>query len=478
MRIYYGHLASINVKAGQHVRAGQQIGVMGGSGSSGENHFATHLHLGVAQNHNRPIHAATRLGAPGWINPVPWLRSKGITVGTTAPIKPGSTTSTSTASSSSKSSSSSSSSSYERRRTNRDDVPIRSHRNHQDDSTIVGYAHTKGYRLNVVTDDPDSSWTRVRWEVDGKYGNYWVASAHLEPGKASAPTPSGTYDIIDSYRSPNYHTPAQTKDYYGVDRTIEEIVIHHWGADGQDFNTPGDWLSRKNGTSSAHEVIEAGRVELLVKHENTAWHAGGEANPKSIGLELRPEAGDDDYATAGQRIADIRAEHGDIPLKGHSDYMSTACPGRYDLARLNRIAGGATGLVRSAHTSSGRTGNASSDSGLEWPENRLYVDGDFGPVTRRAYQRLLAPASVGNYKGWIDGNIGPLTVRAEQRWLQSRGYYRGFNLDGQRGYYTIRELQKLLRDRGFYGGWIDGHFGPVTVRALQSLMNSQQHLYQ
>lgn len=92
MRIYYGHLASVSVKAGQKVKAGQIIGYMGGSGSSGENHFAIHLHIGVAQNHNRPVAAAGRRGAPGWINPVPWLRSKGITVGTTAPVKPGTTT--------------------------------------------------------------------------------------------------------------------------------------------------------------------------------------------------------------------------------------------------------------------------------------------------------------------------------------------------------------------------------------------------
>lgn len=89
MRIYNGHLASISVRAGQKVKAGEQIGVMGGSGKNGEHHFATHLHLGVAQNHSRPVNAAGKRGAPGWINPHAWLLSKGITVGKTAPIKPG-----------------------------------------------------------------------------------------------------------------------------------------------------------------------------------------------------------------------------------------------------------------------------------------------------------------------------------------------------------------------------------------------------
>lgn len=86
MRIYYGHLASLAVKPGQFVRAGQLIGIMGGSGAKGANDFAIHLHLGVSQNSNRPIRAARWAGDPGWINPLVWLRSKGITVGSTTPV--------------------------------------------------------------------------------------------------------------------------------------------------------------------------------------------------------------------------------------------------------------------------------------------------------------------------------------------------------------------------------------------------------
>src|SRR5699024_483070 len=57
MRIFYGHLANSTVKAGQRVVAGQIIGYMGGSGASGENHFAVHLHIGVSVNHNKPVQA-------------------------------------------------------------------------------------------------------------------------------------------------------------------------------------------------------------------------------------------------------------------------------------------------------------------------------------------------------------------------------------------------------------------------------------
>jgi murein DD-endopeptidase MepM/ murein hydrolase activator NlpD len=112
----------------------------------------------------------------------------------------------------------------------------------------------------------------------------------------------------------------------------------------------------------------------------------------------------------------------------------------------------------------------------EWPTYPLVVDGKFWLVTKRGYQRLLAPASVGNYKGRIDGDIGPLTVNAEQRWLKNRGYYKG-RIDGQRGPMTIRALQSRLKNDGFYPGIIDGQFGPLSVKGLQRLMNSQQNLY-
>lgn len=131
---------------------------------------------------------------------------------------------------------------------------------------------------------------------------------------------------------------------------------------------------------------------------------------------------------------------------------------------------------RTAPVKASATSTASSSSGIEWPANRLRVDGDFGPVTRRAYQRLLAPSSVGNYTGRIDGHIGPMTVRAEQRWLKDRGYYKG-RIDGQRGPMTIRALQNRLHADGFYNGYIDGDFGPLTVKGLQKLMNDQQNLY-
>lgn len=134
------------------------------------------------------------------------------------------------------------------------------------------------------------------------------------------------------------------------------------------------------------------------------------------------------------------------------------------------------GLPKSSGSSSSSSSGGSSSSSIEWPGSALRVDGDFGRVSARAYQRLLAPSGVGNYTGRIDGVFGPMSVRAEQRWLARLGFYSG-RIDGQRGPMTIRALQRFLKSRGFYSGRIDGSFGPMSVRALQSYLNSQRQHY-
>lgn len=166
MRIFYGHLASSRVKAGQKVKAGQLIGYMGGSGSSGENHFATHLHLGVSVNHNKPINAWTARTNSGWTDPVRWLRSKGVTVGSTAPRKPGTTATSSTGTSKT------TGIVY----TNRRNAPIyvnRGNNKRLDPQQPVA----QNYKLAVVK--RVGSWVQVKW----KGRNRWIAAAHVSNSK-------------------------------------------------------------------------------------------------------------------------------------------------------------------------------------------------------------------------------------------------------------------------------------------------------
>lgn len=66
----YGHLYRITVKKGQHVKAGDQIGLMGMTG----NVTGVHLHLGVRFNGK-------------YADPAAWLKKKGIVPGKTKPVE-------------------------------------------------------------------------------------------------------------------------------------------------------------------------------------------------------------------------------------------------------------------------------------------------------------------------------------------------------------------------------------------------------
>lgn len=159
-----------------------------------------------------------------------------------------------------------------------------------------------------------------------------------------------SYEYITKYNSPNYTSGRQGNG-------IKEIVIHHWGVDGQSFDGVVNWLCRSNGTSSAHYVVQANKVACLVDCANTAWHAGNWAhNLKSIGIECRPEMSSGDLETVCELVADIYKCYGVLPIIGHKDVASTACPGRYyaKLAyikqRAQEIMNGKQGVTSATNT--------------------------------------------------------------------------------------------------------------------------------
>ena len=131
------------------------------------------------------------------------------------------------------------------------------------------------------------------------------------------------YEYITKYDSPNFTRGREgTKPQY--------IVIHHWGIDGQNFWGVVNWLCRQGGGSSAHYVVEAGKVACIVDPDDTAWHAGNWwYNLRSIGIECRPEMTDGDLATVAELIREIWKVYGKLPIIGHKDIVPTACPGRY-----------------------------------------------------------------------------------------------------------------------------------------------------
>lgn len=148
-----------------------------------------------------------------------------------------------------------------------------------------------------------------------------------------------SFPVETRYQSPNFYTSAETKAKWGLSRTFTEITIHHWGSTGQQFDNVVSWLCNKNAQASAHYVVGGGRVARLVSEENVAWTNGSRAgNAQAITIECRPEATDDDYRLVAELIRDIRSRRGDLPIRPHRVWTSTACPGKWDLIRLDRLA--------------------------------------------------------------------------------------------------------------------------------------------
>lgn len=82
---------------------------------------------------------------------------------------------------------------------------------------------------------------------------------------------------------------------------------------------------------------------------------------------------------------------------------------------------------------------------------KIVVDGDWGPATTSALQKVLGVT--------VDGQIGPNTIKALQIKL-------GVTADGEIGPATASALQKLLKVT------VDGEIGPDTVKALQTYLNN------
>lgn len=242
--------------------------------------------------------------------------------------------------------------------------------------------------------------------------------------------------VTDVRQSPNY-SPGRPAG------APNQIVIHHWGVDGQTHQGVVGYLcSRSNHGASAHYVASAGRVTQLVSDRDRAWHAGPSGNPRGIGIECRPEMSDGDFETVAGLVAAIRSEHGDLPLRGHRDHMSTACPGRWyarlrDLdARARQIAGGAAPAAPAPAPAGGG----------------LAVDGWWGEATTRRLQEVLGTP--------VDGEVwGQWTGRRSVLKAATTGWRWSGNPSGSA---VIRALQARL------GVEADGIMGPTTINALEA----------
>lgn len=146
--------------------------------------------------------------------------------------------------------------------------------------------------------------------------------------------------VIDESLTAKGFTPrAHVPLVYGRQRTIDFYTIHWWGAYGQTHDGVNNFFVNGPGTTSAHFVTSANRINCLVNPWDAAWHAGNAlGNAASVGIECRPEGSDADYKTVAENLRFLYDTYGKKPLRPHRYWQATACPGTYDLARLERMA--------------------------------------------------------------------------------------------------------------------------------------------
>lgn len=286
-----------------------------------------------------------------------------------------------------------------------------------------------------------------------------------------------TYESITNKNSGNFTPEGAVQKVFGQPRVITSITVHHWGKYGQRFMPVVDFLCRHGGKSSAHYVSEAGRVACIVAPRDAAWHSGSNrGNATSIGLELRPEATDGDYATAAELIRELRAVFGDLPLVKHSSWKATACPGKWDLARLDALARSAGSGGAAAKPAAPPTPTAPVPARTTNPAGRplLALDGFLGSATIRELQHRFGTTVDGIISTGPDGSQ---LVAALQRYLVSKGHELGA-VDGL-GLYpntvrrTIRTRTQEALQR-YLGTTADGVLDApsAAIEALQRRLNA------
>lgn len=146
------------------------------------------------------------------------------------------------------------------------------------------------------------------------------------------------YKLFTQYDALCFTPYAQVLSAFGFRREITNITIHWWGLPEWKQTAEGvvSFFCTGNPTTSAHEVISAGEVYILVDHMNAAWANGNsKGNAQSISLECNPRMSREDFETVAERVADIWVLHGRvIPLTEHRDWFATMCCGVWKKADI------------------------------------------------------------------------------------------------------------------------------------------------
>jgi len=253
------------------------------------------------------------------------------------------------------------------------------------------------------------------------------------------------YQFLAQYNSPNYTPQNECVSVWGVSRKLTaaqgaKIAIHWWGDPATNPSLEGviSTLTNPNRGASSHFVATGTgrRVACLVNMPDASW-ATNSANPFTFSIECDPRCRDEDYDVIAEVIAELRSDYGDLPLVPHKQFSATACPGNYDLGRLdrearNKIAGQGFGNS----TNKVVTPVTPVDNRPQWEKNFtkypaskiMYAIDNITPL--RGFSAL--PDVITNYRtGQSFDILGETTINGEvyymTRWSIENGKWNGFD---------------------------------------------------
>lgn len=221
-----------------------------------------------------------------------------------------------------------------------------------------------------------------------------------------------SYTINEQLSDSEWTAPINVPAVFGTARRIESITIHHWGNFGQTHYGVVDFFVNRNPNTSAHFVVSDGLIHCLVSPANAAWAAGNAyGNATSIHIECRPEATDGDYRTVAWLVAFLRKNYGEnLPLIRHSQWSPTACPGQWDLTRLDKLARAQTSTPAPAPAPKKELFMAltQADENLIRDRSKAYVDAPISKVDDAVWGTLIKRTS---------GNVSALQELADCKTL-------------------------------------------------------------
>ena len=221
--------------------------------------------------------------------------------------------------------------------------------------------------------------------------------------------------INESQTAKGYTPAALVPAAFGRARTIDGIVIHHWGVFGQRHDDVVKFFVSGPGTTSAHFVVSAGRIDCLVSPKDAAWHSGNAVgNATTIGIECHPEATDADYATVAELVSFLRGQYGPLPLSPHRQWNATACPGIWDLPKIDRLAGSAAINPQSTTTQEEATMAKLDNEDQKWLRENLLTKADGAYMNKTRDEQYVAVTKALGQKldkadgGYIVGQIASI----------------------------------------------------------------------